>query len=61
MTLFRTVLAVDFLLALFPPLHWLMGSDSAGRPLVYFIGSAALIVASLFLLAALARRGEEVR
>lgn len=56
MTLFRTVLAIDFVLALFPPLHWWVSSSSAGLPLLYFVGSAALITASLFLLAALSQR-----
>lgn len=61
MKLFRIVLALDFVLALFPPLHWWVGSDSPGIPLLYFIGSAALITASLPLLAALALRDREVR
>lgn len=61
MKLFRTVLVIDFFLALFPPLHWWVGSDSPGLPLLYFIGSAVLIVASLFLLVALAPKDTEAR
>jgi len=59
MTLFRAVLVIDVLLALFPPLHWWVSSDSPGPPLLYFVGSSGLIVASLFLLAALAPRDRD--
>lgn len=57
-TLFLIVL--DIFIVLFPPLHWSLAAGNRSISVGYTIGSATLVVLSLFVMAALNRSQKEV-
>jgi hypothetical protein len=55
----QLVVALDFIILLTPPLHWLFGNGDMAWALSYFFGSCILVALSLPLLAALSTYEEK--
>ena len=55
----RAVLWLNVIIMLFPPIHLTMASGSMPRALLYFLGSGAFLVVSMFWLASGDDKSEE--
>lgn len=55
----QVLIVLNIFVVLFPPLHWSLASGSPSVSLAYVLGSAAWVVLSLFVMAALDKKLKE--
>ncbi|GAT88824.1 hypothetical protein CVCC1112_3483 [Paenarthrobacter nicotinovorans] len=53
------LVAIDAFLLLFPPFHWLAGSNGPLGSIGYFVGAGLAVMASLFLMVRLDEKAGE--
>lgn len=53
------LVAIDAFLLLFPPFHWLAGSNGPLGSIGYFVGAGLAVMASLFLMVRLDEKSGE--
>lgn len=55
----NSLVIFDIFIVLFPPLHWTLAAGNTPVSLAYTIGSATLVMLSIFVMAALNRSQKE--